>query len=55
MYEMYSSGPNRPLSRSLDRCDRMITNESRDPNGGNVYYDHNANYVPYAQFLECGM
>ena len=26
----------RPLSRRLDRCDRMIQNESRDPNGGNV-------------------
>ena len=26
----------RPLSRCLDRCDRMIQNESRDPNGGNV-------------------
>ena len=30
--------PNIPLSRRLDRCDRMIQNESRDPNGGNVYY-----------------
>ena len=29
---------NRPLSRRLDRCDRMIQNESRDQNGGNVYY-----------------
>ena len=28
----------RPLSRRLDRCDRMIRNESRDPNGGYVYY-----------------
>ena len=28
----------RPLSRRLDRCDRMIQNESRYPNGGNVYY-----------------
>ena len=28
----------RPLSRRLDRCDRMIQNESRDPFGGNVYY-----------------
>ena len=27
---------NRPLSRCLDRCDRMIRNESRYPNGGNV-------------------
>ena len=26
------------LSRRLDRCDRVIQNESRDPNGGNVYY-----------------
>ena len=26
---------NRPLSRRLDR---MIQKESRDPNGGNVYY-----------------
>ena len=28
--------PRRHLSRRLDRCDRMIQNESRDPNGGNV-------------------
>ena len=28
----------RPLSRRLDRCDRMIQNESRDPNGCDVYY-----------------
>ena len=28
----------RPLSRRLDCCDRMIRNESRDPNGCNVYY-----------------
>ena len=27
-----------PLSRRLDRCDRLIQNESRDPSGGNVYY-----------------
>ena len=26
----------RPLSRRLDRCDRVIQNESRDPNGGNM-------------------
>ena len=25
----------RPLSRRLDRCDRVIHNESGDPNGGN--------------------
>ena len=30
--------PHRPLSRRLDRCDRVIQNESRDPFGGNVYY-----------------
>ena len=28
----------RPLSRRLDRCDRVIQNESRYPFGGNVYY-----------------
>ena len=28
----------RPLSRRLDRCDRVIQNESRDPFGGNEYY-----------------
>ena len=28
----------RPLSRRLDRCDRVIQNESRDTFGGNVYY-----------------
>ena len=27
---------NRPLSRRLDRCDRVIQNESRDPFGANV-------------------
>ena len=32
-----SSG-HRPLSRRLDRCDRVIQNESRDPFGGNVYH-----------------
>ena len=26
----------RPLSRRLDRCDRVIHNESGDPNGGNM-------------------
>ena len=30
--------PYRPLSRRLDRCERVIQNESRDPFGGNVYY-----------------
>ena len=28
----------RPLSRRLDRCDRVIQNESRYPFGGNVHY-----------------
>ena len=28
----------KPLSRRLDRCDRVIQAESRDPFGGNVYY-----------------
>ena len=28
---------NRPLSRRLDRCDRVIQDEFRDPFGGNVY------------------
>ena len=35
---MYTELPHRPLSRRLDRCDRVIQNESRDPFGGNVYY-----------------
>ena len=49
----------RPLSRNLDRCDRVIHNESGDPNGGNMFsfsgatctsrVRHNADYVPYAQ------
>ena len=48
----------RPLSRRLDRCDRVIHNESGDPNGGNMCsfsgatctsrVRHNADYVPYA-------
>ena len=28
----------RPLSRRLDRCDRVIQSEAKDPFGGNVYY-----------------
>ncbi len=28
----------RPLSQRLDRCDRMIQNESRYPNDANVYH-----------------
>ena len=30
------NGVNRPLSRRLDRCDRVIQDESGDSNGGNV-------------------
>ena len=50
---------NRPLSRRLDRCDRVIPNESGDPNGGNMCslsgatctsrVRHNGDYVPYAK------
>ena len=53
------SGINRPLSRRLDRCDRVIHNETGDPNGGNMCsfsgatctsrVRHNADYVPYAK------
>ena len=49
----------RPLSRRLDRCDRVIQKESGDPNGGNMCsfslatgtsrVRHNADYVPCAQ------
>ena len=28
----------RSLSRRLDRCDRVIQSEAKDPFGGNVYY-----------------
>ena len=48
-----------PLSRRLDRCDRVIQKESGDPNGGNMCsfswatgtsrVRHNADYVPCAQ------
>ena len=51
--------PHRPLSRRLDRCDRVIHNESGDPNGGNMCsfsgatctsrVRHNADYVPYTK------
>ena len=27
-----------PLSRRLDRCDRVIQSEAKDPFGGDVYY-----------------
>ena len=51
----------RPLSRRLDRCDRVIHNESGDPNGGNNIMcsfsgatctsrvRHNADYVPFTR------
>ena len=52
-------GAHRPLSRRLDRCDRVIHNESGDQNGGNMCsfsgamctspVRHNADYVPYAK------
>ena len=35
--EENESKASRILSRHLDRCDRMIQNESGDPNDGNVY------------------
>ena len=54
-----ASPNNRPLSRRLDRCDRVIQKESGDPNGGNMCsfswatgtsrVPHNADYVPCAQ------
>ena len=54
----------RPLSRRLDRCDRVIHNESGDPNGGNMCsfsgatctlrVRHNADYVPYAK-IRCDL
>ena len=44
---------NRPLSRRLDRCDRVIQKESGDPNAAICVrfsrVRHNAHYVPYAQ------
>ena len=56
---MSPSACNRPLSRRLDRCDRVTHNESGDPNGGNMCsfsgatctsrVRHNADYVPYAK------
>ena len=38
LWQTVQLGVHRPLSRRLDRCDRVIQNESRDPFGGNVYY-----------------
>ena len=60
MYNVLGTlGTNRHLSRRLDRCDRIIHNESGDPNGGNMCsfsgatctsrVRHNADYVPYAK------
>ena len=34
--ELFFSRQYRPLSRRLDRCDRVIQDESGDSNGGNV-------------------
>ena len=49
----------RPLSRRLDPCDRVIHSESGNPNGDNMCsfsgatctsrVRHNADYVPYAK------
>ena len=57
--DVHSLVTHRPLSRRLDRCDRVIHNESGDPNGGNMCsfsgatctsrVRHNADYVPYAK------
>ena len=41
------------LSRRLDRCDRMIQNESRDAKAFVYSGDMNANYVPYAHMPAC--
>ena len=59
-YNIYIFKKYRPLSRRLDRCDRVIQKESGDPNGGNMCsfsratgtsrVRHNARYVPYAHF-----
>ena len=35
---MYDLCCNRPLSRRLDRCDRVIQRDAKDPFGGNMYY-----------------
>ena len=46
---------NRPLSRRLDRCDRMIQNESRTQTAAicvcflQPRVSHKENYIPYAQ------
>ena len=58
-HDILATRDNRPLSRRLDRCDRVIHNESGDPNGGNMCslsgatctsrVRHNADYVPYAK------
>ena len=56
---LFHATVHRPLSGRLDRCDRVVQNESGDPNGGNMCsfsgatctsrVRHNASYVPYAQ------
>ena len=38
----FRNDSHRPLSRRLDRCDRVIQNESRDPFGGNVQLVQNS-------------
>ena len=35
-YGVFAIKPYRPLSRRLDRCDRVIHDEVGDSNGGNV-------------------
>ena len=59
LHELNGNVHYRPLSRRLDRCDRVIQKESGDPNGGNMCsfsgatctsrVRHNAHYVPCAQ------
>ena len=38
-----------PLSRCMNRCDRMIQNECRYPNGGNVRCFHEVSMCPARQ------
>ena len=40
----------RPLSRCLDRCDRVMQDEVGDSIRGQCVKRHNANYVRYALF-----
>ena len=56
---MLHANHHRPLSRCLDRCDRMIQTESSDPNGGNASLFSAATCTsqcklrPYAQMPAC--